>query len=70
MTMSFGMKNGRICDTVIAGATHPGTTLEVLESAAGFYLGYRDEDGLPYSRESCYFGDRASAEQVLAYMRT
>lgn len=26
--------------------------LEALSSAAGWYLGTRDEDGLPYSRES------------------
>lgn len=56
-------------ETVLSGAKHPGTELEVLESVAGFYLGFRDEDGLPYSRETVYFGDRASAELVLKYMR-
>lgn len=59
----------RFAETVIQGAKHPGTQLEVLESAAGFYLGFRDEDGLPYSRETIYFGDRASAELVLRYFR-
>lgn len=58
-----------INETVLTGATHPGTKLEVLESVAGFYLGYRDKDGAPYSRETCYFGDRASAQQILNYMR-
>lgn len=56
-------------ETVMQGAPHPGTELEVLESPAGFYLGFRDEDGMPYSRETVYFGDRNSAEQVLSYMR-
>jgi len=58
-------------ETVLSGANHPGTELEILETPAGaFYLGFRDEDGLPYSRESVYFGDRASAFQVLEYMRS
>ena len=56
-------------ETVLKGAEHPGTELEVLESPAGFYLGFRDKDGAPYSRESGYFGDRASAELILSYMR-
>jgi hypothetical protein len=56
-------------ETVLQGAAHPHTELEVLESAAGFYLGFRDADGSPYSRETCYFGDRASAELVLGYIR-
>ena len=41
-------------ETVLSGAPHPGTKLEVLSSPAGYYLGYRDEDGLPYSRETEY----------------
>ena len=56
-------------ETVLQGAAHPHTELEVLESPAGFYLGFRDADGSPYSRESCYFGERHSAYQVLEYMR-
>ena len=40
--------------------------LEVCQSAAGFYLGTRDEDGCPYSRESVeYWGSRESAEAAL-----
>jgi hypothetical protein len=39
--------------------------LQVLESAAGFYLGTADDEG-PVSRESQeYFGDFASAQQAL-----
>ena len=56
-------------ETVLSGGEHPGTQLQVLSSGAGYYLGFTDKDGLPYSRESVYFGDRASAELVLSYLR-
>ncbi len=36
-------------ETVHGGATHPGTKLKVMRSAAGFYLGYTDVGGMPYS---------------------
>jgi len=40
--------------------------LQVMESAAGFYLGTRDEDGCPYSRESLeYWPDRTQAEAAM-----
>jgi hypothetical protein len=40
--------------------------LQVLHSAAGFYLGTLDEDGLPYSRESLeYWTYRHLAEDAL-----
>ena len=39
-------------------------TLEVLESAAGFYIGTRCECG-PYSRESGYFKSRDLASAAL-----
>jgi len=57
-------------ETVLTGAPHPGTPLTVMSSAAGYYLGYRDKDGAPYSRESGYFGDAASAKYVLRLLRT
>jgi hypothetical protein len=41
----------------------------VIKSGGGYYLGFRDGDGTPYSRESSYFGDVGSAEQVLSYLR-
>jgi hypothetical protein len=56
-------------ETVLTGAKHPGTDLEVLESGGGFYVGFRDVDGAPYSRESVYFAVRASAFQTLEMMR-
>ena len=56
-------------ETVLTGGEHPGTELQVLESPAGFYLGFLDEDGLPYSRETHYM-TKVSAELVLEVMRT
>jgi hypothetical protein len=55
-------------ETVLTGAPHPGTDLEVLESGAGFYLGYRDTDGAPYSRESLYM-DQEIAHTMLKLLR-
>lgn len=40
--------------------------LQVLQSAAGYYLGTLDKDGLPYSRESQqYFPDEDTARKAL-----
>ena len=39
---------------------------QVLSSAAGFYIGTLDDDGLPYSRESPYFATAELAEAALA----
>jgi len=52
-------------ETVCAGAQHPGTEPEVLSTPAGYYIGYRDEDGLPYSRETNYFATESEAEGCL-----
>ena len=52
-------------ETVSTGADHPGTKLEVLRSNAGYYIGFLDEEGMPYSRESHYFDERDAAEYVL-----
>jgi len=43
-------------ETVLTGAPHPGTELKILESPAGYYLGFLDRDGAPYSRETDYMG--------------
>lgn len=41
--------------------------LEALRSAAGWYLGTRDSDGAPYSRESVeYWKSRDQAEAALS----
>jgi hypothetical protein len=52
-------------ETVLAGAPHPGTPLKILKSPAGWYIGFTDDSGLPYSRETDYFQSRESA--VLCY---
>lgn len=39
--------------------------IQVLMSAAGYYIGQVDEDGLPYSRISGYFRSREEAEIAL-----
>ena len=41
-------------ETVLTGAAHPGTELQVLQSHGGYYLGFLDRDGTPYSRETDY----------------
>lgn len=56
-------------ETVLTGAPHPDTKLAVMKSGAGYYLGFPDKDGAPYSRESVYFGDFGSAHQVLRMFR-
>lgn len=53
-------------ETVASGAKHPGTKLSVLQSAAGFYIGYLSEDGFPYSRESGYFATAEEAKESLS----
>lgn len=55
-------------ETVVTGADHPGTDLEVLDSPAGFYLGYRTKDGAPYTRETKYMS-RDDAFRLLQAFR-
>lgn len=38
--------------------------LQVLKSAAGYYIG-RTEEGMPYSRESTYFRTYEEAKELL-----
>jgi hypothetical protein len=52
-------------ETVFSGAPHPGTELKVLQSAAGYYLGFLTEEGEPYSRETDYFKRKEYAEFAL-----
>lgn len=51
-------------ETVNTGAPHPGTQLQVLSTPAGYYLGYLDKEGFPYSRETGYM-TKEQAEQAL-----
>jgi len=55
-----------LAETVVAGAPNPGTEPEVMSSPAGYYIGYRDEDGMPYSRETEYVPNVSAAEQQLS----
>lgn len=48
-------------ETVLLGGPHPGTELQVMSSAAGYYVGYPDTDGAPYSRETVYFDTHEEA---------
>jgi hypothetical protein len=45
---------------------YPGAKLQVCVSAAGYFLGYIDKDGLPWSRESHYFKVVGAASRALA----
>lgn len=56
-------------ETVLSGAPHPGTKLEVMYSPAGWYLGFRDANGAPYSRESHYFKAELFAKKALEQLR-
>jgi hypothetical protein len=51
-------------ETVLYGAELPfnGATPEVMSTPAGYYIGYTDVFGLPYSRETYYM----SEEQAIA----
>jgi hypothetical protein len=57
-------------ETVLSGAPHPGTELQVLSSGAGYYIGYLCKDGMPYSRESDYFPDEQSCQAALDQLKT
>jgi len=53
-------------ETVRLGAPPPyeGAMPEIMHSAAGFYVGYRGEDGGPYSRESGYYPSREAVVEA------
>ena len=56
-------------ETVLSGAPHPGTPLQVLESPAGFYLGYMHNGGEPYTRETHYMEEK-QAHTLLGMIRS
>lgn len=49
------------CLALVAGQVFP---LEVCRSRAGYYLGTRDLDGLPFSRESVEYWPTAAAAEA------
>lgn len=52
-------------ETVLSGATDPGTPMRVLCSPAGWYVGYTDYYGHPYTRETVYLPSRSAAVRAL-----
>ena len=56
-------------ETVESGGKHPGTELRVLNTPAGYYLGYLDKDGLVWSRETGYWATRSEADYALVQWR-
>lgn len=54
-------------ETVGTGAPLPYPDAEpgVMMSAAGYFIGYTDEDGSPYTRESGYFASYEEADEAL-----
>lgn len=56
-------------ETVLSGAPHPGTELNILCSGAGYYIGYETAEGEPYSRESIYFPTREEATDLWLQIR-
>lgn len=52
---------------MLAAAAGKAFPLQVCKSAAGFYIGTYDDDGAPFTRESCeYWRKREQAESALA----
>lgn len=65
-------------ETVLTGAKHPGTEIEIfprwvyedeMKQNPWYYLGFRDENGAPYSRETDYMS-LEEAEMMLRLIRT
>ena len=46
-------------ETVLTGAEHPGTQLQIMFSPNGYYLGFT-KDGDPYTRETDYMSESAA----------
>jgi hypothetical protein len=41
-----------------------------MSTPAGYYIGFRDVDGSPYSRETEYFASKSEAEDKLEMFKT
>lgn len=54
-------------ETVSTGAPlpYPDAKPSVNMSGAGYFIGYTDEEGLPYSRESGYYASYQEAAEAL-----
>jgi len=52
------------CVSTGAAPPYEGAAPEICQSAAGYYVGYLDEDGQPYSRESDYYADRDELDRL------
>lgn len=56
-------------ETVCSGAEHPGTDHEIMQTSDGrYYVGFRDKDGMPYSRETVYVDDKREAVIALCHV--
>jgi len=52
------------CVTTGAGLPHPGALPQVMNSAAGYYIGYQTSEGEPWSRETGYYSSYGVALQA------
>jgi len=57
-------------ETVTTGAPNPGTEPDVMSTPGGHYVGYRDKDGLPYTRETGYTNDLSIAQTWLEQFKS
>lgn len=56
-------------ETVLSGASRPNTSPQIMTNGQGMlYVGFADEDGAPYSRETLYLKDRKEAELALHHV--
>ena len=55
-------------ETVLSGANQPNTAPEIMTSAAGLYVGFKDETGAPFSRETHYLKDMREARLALMHV--
>lgn len=59
-----------IGETILSGSEHPGTPPMVLSSPAGYYIGFKDKDGSPWTRETLYFKTFEEANDWFRMVRT
>lgn len=54
-------------ETVLSGAKHPGTQLQIIGTSAGYYLGFRDKHGNPYTRETFYMTRTQACDLLMLF---